>query len=246
MTKKAWIIFAVMCVALVGGMIYLSNNRQVDVSDVDVNAIQVASDENGQIGDQVYGNPDSKVRLIEYADFQCPGCASAHPEIQKVVEKYKDKIAFVFRNFPMSYHQNAMSAAAAAEAAGLQGKYWEMNNLLYEKRSEWSDLSGTTRTDYFTNLAEELKLDTTKFREDLDNPNIRKKINYDAALAKQASVTGTPGFRLNGKDVGNQKVLDGKLVDESNTDSSANYVWAKADDFDKFIIQPALKEAGIN
>lgn len=248
MTKKAWIIFAAMCVGLIGGLIFLQQRNQIDVSSVDTTKTQSASSESGEISDHIYGNAKSKVILVEYADFQCPGCNSSHPVTKKISEKYKDKIGFIFRNYPLtSAHPNALAAAAAAESAGLQGKYWEMHNSLFENRASWVELSGSTRTENFVKLASDIKgLNVEKFKADLENPNIRKKIDYDMALGKKDSVGGTPAMYINGKDVGSQKVLNGKLVSGTNTDTNASYVWANADDFEKFVIQPAMKSAGIN
>lgn len=248
MTKKAWIIFAAMCVGLIGGLIFLQQRNQIDVSSVDTTKVQPASSESGIISEHVYGNANSKVLLVEYADFQCPGCNSSYPVTKKVIEKYKDKIGFIFRNYPLtSAHPNALAAAAAAESAGLQGKYWEMHNSLFENRASWVELSGSTRTENFVKLASDIKgLNVEKFKADLENPNIRKKIDYDMALGKKDSVGGTPAMYINGKDVGSQKVLNGKLVSGTNTDTSASYVWANADDFEKFVIQPAMKSAGIS
>lgn len=248
MTKKAWIIFAAMCVGLIGGLIFLQQRNQIDVSSVDTTKVQPASSESGNISEHVYGNANSKVLLVEYADFQCPGCNSSYPVTKKVIEKYKDKIGFIFRNYPLtSAHPNALAAAAAAESAGLQGKYWEMHNSLFENRASWVELSGSTRTDAFVKLASDIKdLNVDKFKTDLENPVIRKKIDYDMALGKKDSVSGTPAMLINGKDVGNQKVLNGKLVSGTNTDTNASYVWANADNFEKFVIQPAMKSAGIS
>lgn len=248
MTKKAWIIFAAMCVGLIGGLIFLQQRNQIDVSNVDTTKAQSASSESGGISDHIYGNANSKVLLVEYADFQCPGCNSSYPVTKKVTEKYKDKIGFIFRNYPLtSAHPNALAAAAAAESAGLQGKYWEMHNSLFENRASWVELSGSTRTENFVKLASDIKgLNVEKFKADLENPNIRKKIDYDMALGKKDSVGGTPAMYINGKDVGSQKVLNGKLVSGTNTDTNASYVWANADNFEKFVIQPAMKSAGIS
>ena len=108
-------------------------------------------------------------------------------------------------------------------------------------------MSGSTRTDAFVKLASDIKdLNVDKFKTDLENPAIRKKIDYDMALGKKDSVSGTPAMLINGKDVGNQKVLNGKLVSGTNSDNDANYVWANADNFEKFVIQPAMKSAGID
>ena len=248
MTKKAWIIFAAMCVGLIGGLIFLQQRNQIDVSSVDTTKAQPASSESGDISEHVYGNSNSKVLLVEYADFQCPGCNSSYPVTKKVIEKYKDKIGFIFRNYPLtSAHPNALAAAAAAESAGLQGKYWEMHNSLFENRASWVELSGSTRTENFVKLASDIKgLNVEKFKADLENPNIRKKIDYDMALGKKDNVGGTPAMYINGKDVGSQKVLNGKLVSGTNTDTNASYVWANADDFEKFVVQPAMKSAGIS
>jgi len=96
----------------------------------------------------VLGNENSKVILINYGDFQCSGCAGVHPIVKNITEKYKDKIKFIFRNFILSYHTNAKAAAAAAEAAGLQGKYWEMHDLIYESQPSWESLNVEDRTSF--------------------------------------------------------------------------------------------------
>lgn len=243
MTKKAWIIMIVLTAALLGGMVWMARNNKIDVSSVDVNALQSASKESGQIADHVYGNKDAKVRLIEYGDYQCPGCGSAYPITKQLKEKYKDKIAFVFRNKPLTtIHPNALSAAAAAEAAGLQGKYWEMHDKLYESQNAWENLTGQDRTNYFVSLASSLNIDTKSFTNDLDAPNVKAKIAFDSSVSEKAGVTGTPSFFLNGKAV-DQNALDGKLVPSSTKDSRA--VWADFTTFDTLIIQPELKAKGL-
>ena len=246
MTKKAWIIFAAICVAIIGGMIYLSRGSKVDVTNVNVTDIQSANADNGNIADHTYGNTKSKVMLFEYADFQCPGCSSAYPIIKQIKEKYKDQIGYVFRNFPLtSSHPNALAAAAAAESAGLEGKYWEMHNSLFEHRSEWVDLGGSARTDYFVSLASKIGLDADTFKGHLDSAEIRKKVNYDLAIGKKAGVSGTPAFYIGSQDVGNQKVLDGKLMPASNSSEQAAYVWSSVENFEKYVIVPALQKNGI-
>jgi len=202
MSRVAWIIFTVVIVALIGGLVVYSRatSPSLDVSTVDTNNILAASDQNGQIGDQVLGNKDSKVILVEYGDFQCPSCADAHPQIKEAMELYKDRVAFVYRNFPLTaIHPNARAAAAAAEAAGLQGKYWEMHDSLYENLQSWQTLSGTERTDTFVAFARQLQLDTEKFTTDLASAEINRKISFDQALGKKVGVTSTPSFFLNGE-----------------------------------------------
>ncbi len=245
MTKKAWLIFSVLCVAVFGGLIYLANNNKVDVSNVDTTAIQSASPKNGQTGDHTYGNMKSKVILVEYGDYQCPGCGSAYPVIKQAVEKYKDKIGFIFRNFPLySIHPNAFAASAAAEAAAQQGKYWEMHDQLYTNQSSWNQLTGSERTDQFATLATSIGVDADKLRSTLDSPDIKKKIDYDHALGVKDGVQGTPSFYVGGKNVGDQYVKDGKVVPKGT--DGASLAWSDATAFENFVIIPALKAAGIN
>ncbi|MBC7564885.1 thioredoxin domain-containing protein [Candidatus Saccharibacteria bacterium] len=202
MNKVTWIIFGAVIVLVLGGLVVYSRSSKptVDVSTLDTNSIIAASDQNGQIADHVYGNPNAKVIFIEYGDFQCPSCSAAHPQIKAATEAYKDKVAFVFRNFPLTtIHPNARVAAASAEAAGLQGKYWEMHNLIYESQADWEKLAGEQRTNLFVGYAVELKLDEAKFKTDIASTAINNKISYDQAVAKKVGVEATPTFYLNGK-----------------------------------------------
>lgn len=223
MTKKTWIIFTIVIASLMGILIYSSktSSSNIDVSSVDVSKLQAASADNGQIADHVYGLTDSKVVLVEFGDYQCPACGSVNTRIMKLAEDYKDKISFVFRNYPLTLiHPNAKAAAGAAEAAGLQGKYWEMHELLYKNQAAWSNSSSEERATKFLSYAEELKLDIEKFKLDTDSEAITKKINFDTAQGKKLSITGTPTFVLNGNiiasetwsnDIELRKLIDSKL-----------------------------------
>lgn len=200
MTKTRWIIFIAICVLSVGGLYFMSTKDKIDVSNVDESNILPASEQSGDIADNVYGDKNSKVVLIEYGDFQCPGCGGVYPVVKEVKEKYKDKIAFVFRNLPLSQiHPNARAAAAAAEAAGLQGKFWEMVDLIYSNQTAWEKLSGQDRTNFFNSYAEQLGLNKDQFMSDISSDKVAKKIRFDSALAKKINATGTPTFVLNGK-----------------------------------------------
>lgn len=202
MNKTGWIIFSAAVVVLLGGLIIWTRatNPTADVSKLDNAAIQAASVDSGNIADHVKGKEDSKVILIEYGDFQCPSCGGAFPNVNTLMDEYGDRIAFVFRNFPLtSIHPNAKAAAAAAESAGLQGKYWEMYDLIYENQDAWSNLDTSKRTDAFVAYANQLALDTEKFTTDLSNADINKKINFDMSLGKANGVSATPTFFLNGE-----------------------------------------------
>lgn len=249
MTNKAWIIFAVVCVGLLGGLIYLSSSNKIDVSKVDAFSIQGPSKDNGQIGDHTSGNSKSKVILIEYADFQCPGCADAYPIIKQVTSKYEKELGFVFRNFPLpTLHPNALAAATTAEAAGLEGKFWEAHDKLYENQNSWNQLSGEARTNYFVSLAKGVGANEDKVVAILNGGtsqalNARSKIDFDIALGKKQGVTGTPTLFLNGKEVSNIYIKNGQIVPASTKD--AQPVWSDATAFDTLVIKPALQDNGM-
>lgn len=221
MSGKAWIIFVAVCVVLFGGLVVWSGRDRVDVSGIDTTKIQGSTENSGNIGDHVFGKKDSKVVLIEYGDFQCPGCGSAHPMVRSLSEKYEDQLAFVFRNFPLTnIHPNARAAAAAAETAGKLGKYWEFHNTLFENQNSWSSASTNMRTSTFASYAEQVGLDRTKFTNTLadDSALINKKINFDIALGRKVKVTGTPTFFLNGKkladtEFGTEEALEKVLLE---------------------------------
>jgi protein-disulfide isomerase len=230
-SKKAWIIFGVICVIFLGGLIFISSRNKVSVDDVNANTVLPASDKSGNIGDHVFGKADSQVILIEYGDFQCPGCGGAHPMVKKLTEKYKDKMAFIFRNFPLaSLHPNARAAAATAESAGLQGKYWEMHNKLYEAQLNWKDLSANERDGFFAGYAKDLQLNEERFKTDYSSNAVNQKINFDSALGKKAGVTGTPTFYLNGKELKGDIRDDQGSIDEEK--------------FEKVLVD-TMKEKGI-
>lgn len=231
MNRLGWIIFAAVAVLLIGGLVVYSrlSNPGANVSTVDEKTLLAASDTSGQIADRSFGKPDSKVILIEYGDFQCPSCGGAYPQIKEITEEYSDRILFIFRNFPLaSIHPNARAAAAAVEAAGLQGKYWEMNNLMFENQDNWGTLNGTQRTETFRGYAESLNLDTKKFLEDVASENVTRKISFDQALGKKAGVSATPTFFLNGEKVNEEisnNVVQGdgaKLKDALNKALDSN------------------------
>lgn len=200
MSKKAWIIFVAVCVLTLGSLVAVSNRNKIDVSNVDANKIQVASEAAGNIGEHVFGKQDSKVVLVEYGDFQCPGCGGMHPIVKELTEKYKGQVTFIFRNFPLTQiHPNALVAAAAVESAGLQGKYWEMHNKMFESQDAWKNATVKDRIGVFTQYAGELGLNLDTFATDIAGENVTKKIKYDTAIGKKVNVSSTPTFVLNGK-----------------------------------------------
>ena len=146
------------------------------------------------------------ITLVEFSDFQCPACGSYYPVVKQIIDDFGQDMTFVYRNFPLtSLHKNARIAAQAAESAGLQGKYWEMHDLLFINQSEWSDSSSPI--DIFSQYAKTIGLDITQFKKDLDNSAVLVKINEDIQDGNSLGVSGTPTFYLNGTKLENPASL---------------------------------------
>ncbi len=152
--------------------------------------------------DHVKGAKNGTVTLVEFADFQCPACSAWSSIVQQAMNDNKDTLKVVFRNFPLTQiHRNALPAAKAAEAAALQGKFWEMHDMLYQKQQEWSGALNVR--DYFLTYATTLRLDTKKFVADMDSKAVEEKILAEMKEAVRLDVPGTPTFFVNGKKMEN-------------------------------------------
>lgn len=212
MGAKGWIVFAVIVVLALGGLVFMSTQNKVDVSEFDVNTVIAAHEKNGNIADHVYGADanDAAVTLFEYGDYQCQGCAGAYGRVKTVVDKYSDHVSLVYRNLPLTQiHPNALAAASAAEAAGLQGKYWEMQGLLFQNQNAWAQASSSERGAVFEGYARNLALNIDKFNEDLASDAVSQKIRFDQALYRSLDrEPSTPTFIVNGEVVENADVAD--------------------------------------
>lgn len=144
--------------------------------------------------DQVQGDPNTaKIVLVEYGDYQCPYCGHAFPLVKKFVEEYGDEVAFVFRNFPLTdSHQYAMAAATIAEAAGKQGRFWEMHDLIYNNQNLLSE-------NMLKECVAALNLDVNKIENDITTSNLQDKIEADFEGGVRSGVNGTPSFFVNGE-----------------------------------------------
>ncbi len=197
MDKKTWIIFGIIVIGILGYFGYQASQNKLDVSKIDTTKILTASPEAGQIGDHFKGKKEAKKVVIEYADFECPACAGSFKTIKNTIAN-NDQAVLVFRHFPIPGHPNAKAAAAASEAAGLQGKFWQMAELLYQNQADWSS-SVEQRTAKFEQYAKQLDLDLDKFKTDLASDAVNKKIKFDTALAVAQKVTATPTIIVNGQ-----------------------------------------------
>src|SRR5688572_9853075 len=142
--------------------------------------------------DHILGPPDAPVTLVEYGDFECPYCAAAHVIIKQVIEIMGRQLRFVFRHFPLTQiHPHAEPAAEAAEAAGAQGQFWEMHDLLYENQPRLDPISLAT-------YAQTLDLDIDRFVRELETGVHRSRVRDDFISGVRSGVNGTPAFFING------------------------------------------------
>jgi protein-disulfide isomerase len=149
--------------------------------------------------DITYGAKDPKLTVIEYSDFQCPFCAEYAKWLTQLRRKYGDQVRFVYRFYPLFNHKWATTAARAAYAASLQGKFWEMHDLLFQKQPEWA-VSDDPRP-LFESYARSLGLDMQEFRDDADAQSTTDFIRREANEGKQAGVTHTPWFVIGDRSV---------------------------------------------
>ena len=138
------------------------------------------------------GNIEAQNYLVEFSDYQCPACGTFKPLVDQIVEKYKDKLLFAYRNFPLAQHEFAEKAAETAEAAGEQGKYWEMHDYLFANQANFSD-------EVFQEGAKKIGLDMDKFNESLKSGKFKSIIQDDLSYGTTHGVNSTPTFFLNGK-----------------------------------------------
>ncbi|MBV9926665.1 MAG: thioredoxin domain-containing protein [Acidobacteria bacterium] len=155
------------------------------------------------------GPSTARVTVEEFSDFQCPACGVLEPGLRRVIKDYQDRVQFVFRNFPLQMHKYAFLAARAAEAAGQQGKFWEMHDIIYDNQKEWSE-SMEPRVQ-FDSYATRLGLDVQRFKADMERQDLADRIKSDLLRGNSLGVKGTPTVYLNGREL-----VPGKLVTEED------------------------------
>src|SRR3989344_5854565 len=202
-----WAGTAVILIASVYGLIQLVNSP---ATNTDLEKLPPITKE-----DIAAGNPKARAVLVEYADFQCPACAAYQFFVNQLLIDFKDKIYFVYRFFPLiQTHKNAMLSSQAAYAAHLQGKFWEMDNLLYARQKSWEN--SLDAKEIFIDYAKTLKLDIEKFQADLESDEGKKIINEQYSQGVNIGINSTPTFFLNGVKIENPRNYDDfkKLIDD--------------------------------
>ena len=159
------------------------------------------------------GNLESEIKLIEYSDFQCPACSAVAPQVQKLVDDFGDKFQLEYRHFPLrSIHPNAQIAAQAAEAAGIQGKFWEMHDKLFENQAEWSKSFNPKK--YLKQYAEEVGINVDRFTFDLESVKVKEIVNAQYKEAETLQLPGTPAFVFNGEKIDVNSFINDNLIEK--------------------------------
>lgn len=211
--NRFWIILTVVVIGMAGLFIVTKKSAAPNTTTTADAKVVTTSD-------HVRGDNNAPVTLIEYGDFQCPACGAFYPIVKTLEANYAGKVRFVFRHFPLSQiHPNALAAARAAEAAGQQGKFFEMHDKLYETQSAWGE-SNTNQQALFEGYAKELGLNMTQFKADYISDKVAEIINSDQSAGQKAfSIDSTPTFILGGVKIKNPQNVDdfSKLLDEAIT-----------------------------
>lgn len=166
------------------------------------------------------GRADAPVTLEEFGDFECPPCGVLHPVLKTIEQEYGPRVKIIFREYPLiPTHPHAGAAARAAEAAGLQGKFWEMHDLIYETQKSWHETFDARPI--FEGYATKIGLDLNRYRQDVDGKVVENRIFEDGKRAHSLNVKGTPTVFLNGREVPFESLAPDKLKALINAELSA-------------------------
>ena len=200
MDKRFWAIVGVIVIVFGGILIYNGNKNKG--SSTSGNASQATN--------HVEGDLSSKVTLVEYGDYECPVCESYFSTVQQVQQQFNSTVKYQFRNLPLSsIHPNAIAGARAAEAADMQGKFWQMHDMLYDP-TNWNEWSVSSNPEpFFWTYAQQLGLNVAKFKTDFASAAANDRIQADlAAFSKTGQAEATPTFFINGKYYPNSDFVD--------------------------------------
>jgi protein-disulfide isomerase len=164
------------------------------------------------------GPANAPVTLEEFGDFECPPCAQFHPILNTMHNEFGDRLRIIFREYPLvPTHQHALYAASAAEAAGLQGKFWEMHHKLYENQKTWHEAFDVRPI--FEDYAKQIGLDIERFRRDINADVVARRITEDGKRGRSLNLKGTPSVFMNGREVPFETIMDaGRLRNAINAE----------------------------
>lgn len=199
------IIGGVLLVVIVGGLWFYQSSATKSTKPLAGNANKGATSQAtppqnlspGAIPPNFKGAENSPVVIEEFADFQCPACAGIHPKMNEITGLYGSRIKFIYRNFPLPMHNKSYDAAVSAEAAGMQGKFWDMQNLLFQNQKSWENESDHRKV--FEGYANTLGLDVEKFKNDMASTIAKQRVDADLLRGRSIGVSQTPSVYINGR-----------------------------------------------
>jgi protein-disulfide isomerase len=201
-----WLVAGAVLVGIIAGMNYLifsGQTGQKGPATAQASEILKPKTDDWMIG----STTTAKVVLVEYSDFECPACGAYHPIVSKLLTEFGGQVAYVYRHYPWYFHPQARASALVAEAAGRQGKFWEMSEQLFSNQEAWSK-EGANPQALFASYALKIGLDPVRFQADLKDPSTARRIDRDLAEAKTLNITYTPSFFVNGQLVENPNSYD--------------------------------------
>ncbi len=202
--NKVFLIVSLVTIAVIIGGIFLMGGSENSDSSSTINSSILVPEgvykTSGFVdGSYLPASSSATVTLVEFGDYQCPACGVYAPYVKDVLTEFAGKVTYVFRNYPLPQHKNGPISSYAVEAAGIQGKYWEMQEKMYSTQSQWSDVSDPT--DLFIGYAKELGLDTEKFLTDMGSQKVKDIVSKDTNDGNRVRLSETPTFYINGAKV---------------------------------------------
>ncbi len=203
------IIAAVLVVAIIAGVLmFRSSEPQTPTT------VTTSSTVNNTLPAAI--SPKSSVTIEEFGDYQCPPCGTLHPTLKTIKTDYGDRVRFVFYQLPLTQiHKHALPAAQAAVAAGIQGHFWEMHDLLYQNQAGWSEASDLRPI--VISFAQRLGLNPDRLVSDMDSPQVNATISENMRRAESLGVNATPTLLIDGQIIPNEKISIDYLRQEINT-----------------------------
>ena len=216
---KRWLPFIIVAaVALLalgwGGLLYRNHRQKV------ITLSKAQQEANRRESSHVRGNPKAPVTITEFGDFQCPPCGKLSEPLNQIESEFEQKAKLVFREFPLpTVHAHALAAAYAAEAAGLQGRFWEMHDILYREQERWSKVP--VPEELFSGYAKVIGLDMTQFRKDMAGEEVKARVARDQKRGDDLGVSVTPTLFVNGKS------MHGRVMDRESLRAAIEQELAK-------------------
>lgn len=214
--KTSYLWWAVAGIVIIGALLsgrFLSTPETPAVTGDAMSILAIVSD------DYVKGNPDAKVTLVEYLDFECEACGAYYPLIKQLSTDFPNDLRIVTRYFPLPGHKNSMTAAVAVEAAAKQGKYWEMHDVLFENQEAWGNKPMPT-PQVFEAYALQIGIDIEKFKTDVADPATKARVQRDFDASETLGNNSTPSLFVQGKKIENPRSYEAfKALIEAEIDA---------------------------